>query len=149
MSELKLVEQQTKPIHWKKERVNYFADKFQQTQERRCPLGYPMMMKLLSVYAEEKWSYTDDETGEIIFEIPPMDEWKAQVDGFFRDEFAAKNCGYHFSYLLKQYGRFVKYEVKQETPKTHYKCDYCGQNVRLANKQGHKYSCPNYPKNLF
>jgi len=117
MEDLKLLETEPKKINWKKERVNLFLAEFENATGKRCPVGYPILMRLITVYSEEQWSYPSEESGEIEFAIPPMDEWEEQVKGFFKDEWAS-NCGYHFSYLLKQYGRFVKFTQKPIPLKT-------------------------------
>lgn len=146
LNELMLLEseQPQKKVNWKLERVKYFMEHFESVLRKRCPVGFPMAMRLLTVYAEDRWSYPNEDTGEITFDIPPIDDWKEQVDGFFKDEFAAKNTGFHFSYFLKQYGRFVKYEPKKSVDELYYLCPDCRQNVKRSNRESHRYVCPKY-----
>lgn len=116
-TDLKLVtneEVKAKPLHWKKERINYWCEAYVNNTGRRDPIGYPALMRLLTLHCEEHWSYPDDETGEILFEIPPIDEWEKEVDGFFKDEFRIKIQKFFFPSFLKNYGSFCKVVVKKK-----------------------------------
>jgi hypothetical protein len=133
MSELRLLQNEEpapKPLHWKKERVNYWCSAYNNNTGRRDPLGYPALMRLLTLHCEEHWSYPDDETGEILFEIPPIDEWQNEVDGFFKDEFRIKIQKFFFPSFLKNYGSFHKSSIKQKTVSKRtimFPCEFCGK----------------------
>lgn len=138
-TELRLLEnteQSSKPIHWKKERVNYWCSAYINNTGKRDPMGYPALMRLLSLHCEEHWSYPDDETGEILFEIPPLDEWQREVDGFFKDDFRIKIQKFFFPSFLKNYGSFQKVSIiKQKQIKKNqimFPCEFCGK-IRQPN----------------
>ncbi len=134
MEGLKLIqseEKQVKPLHWKKERVNYWCSAYLENTGKRDPIGYPALMRLLSLHCEEHWSYPDDETGEVLFEIPPIEEWQSEVDGFFKDDFRIKIQKFFFPHFLKNYGSFHKVSIKKTTQTKRKSimivCEFCGK----------------------
>lgn len=137
MGELKLLESEEpkKKIDWKQERVNIFLEEFKLARPNdRYPLGYPAMMGMMYRMWTTVHGYTDEETGEIIFDIPDVETWREQAKGFFQDEFARKTRKFHFDYFIKQFGSFkvvneviplkVKPQVKMTRVKIH--CGDCG-----------------------
>jgi len=71
---------------------------------------------------------TDEKTGELFIEYPDEATWTEQVEGFFKDDFARDNRGYHFTYFIKQYGSFVKVFKKSKTIKSSIikiECEFC------------------------
>jgi DNA-directed RNA polymerase subunit RPC12/RpoP len=113
---------------WVNKYVGYFWCTFKTVTGKEPALGYGALKKMLQNYADKNW--IEPTTGEI--EIPSYESWKEETDYFFQDEFAAKERGFHFSYLLKQFGSFKKYEpAKKRTAETDamiiYMCTKCGR----------------------
>jgi hypothetical protein len=139
MDALRLVQDEekvAKPLHWKKERVNYWCSAYLNSTGKRDPIGYPALMRLLSLHCEEHWSYPDDETGEILFEIPPIEEWQKEVDGFFKDDFRIRIQKFFFPSFLKNYGSFQKTPVVKQRQVNKrpimITCEFC-QKIRQPN----------------
>lgn len=105
MTELKLVED-TKPLDWRKERIGYFLTVHLNVTGRKCPLGYGALMGMMSNLWVKHHGY-ENEDGDVDFDIPDMETWKEQVDGFFRDEWARDNMNYHFGFFIKTYGKYT------------------------------------------
>ena len=119
MEALKLItesDQQPKPKDWRIERVSYWREKHTESVGRQPKLGYGAMMGILTNAWTKYHGYTDEETGEIIFDIPPIDDWKEETDWFFKDKWAGEKCGYFFGYFIKNYGSFQKYDVVSRKP---------------------------------
>jgi uncharacterized protein YbaR (Trm112 family) len=64
---------------------------------------------MLTQHAEKYW--VDHDTGAP--EIPSVEAWTEEVNAFFQDSFAAHERGFHFSYLLKQFGSFKKFQPQK------------------------------------
>lgn len=74
--------------------------------------------------------YVDEDTGEVFTTYPTEEAWTKELDGFFRDEFARTNRGYHFTYFIKQFGSFAKRSRKPKQAQSghlaHWEtCDKC------------------------
>lgn len=144
-------------MHWKQERINIFLSAYEKTEGRRYKLSYGAMMGMISKWAESipcddnnfyGIAYTDDDTGEIKFEIPPIEDWTEEVQAFMVDSFARTKQALHFGYFLKRYGSFAKLEEskvnkQKEEEKLYYICPACSQNVKRSAQTGHRYSCVN------
>lgn len=125
-----VVEQPVKPKSWQQSFAGIFWFKYKEATKEDCKLGYGALKKMLNDHAVKYW--VDDETG--MPEIPTVDQWTEEVEAFFRDSFAAKERGFHFSYLLKQYGSFKKFTpMKRTAPSdlvlTH-QCRSCGREMK-------------------
>jgi hypothetical protein len=113
MTNLKLVEPEPKKMDWRIERINYFLDTYLLATGRRCPLGYSSLMGRMTNAWVANHSFTNEETGEIEFDIPDIEDWKSEVDGFFKDKWARDNLKFHFGYFVKSYGKYS--EIKPKT----------------------------------
>lgn len=111
--------------------IDYFNEQYLARTGRANPVQYGGMMKMLEWF----W-HTDEDTGEIFKDYPDPETWAEQVDGFFRDEFAGKNRGFHFSYLVgKNWGSFKRYVPGMVRKRI--VCRECG-------REGHEaHQCPN------
>jgi hypothetical protein len=112
MNNLRLIDDKEEPRK-KDERialVHVFNIYYEKNCEKKNPVPYSVCMRSMLFF-----KYEDHETGEIITSYPEMDSWKEQLEGFFKDDFARNNRGYHFTYFLKQYGSFVKEFKKRES----------------------------------
>jgi hypothetical protein len=99
------------PKSWQHIFAGIFWFKYKDATTEECKLGYGALKKMLNQHAVKYW--VDEETGQP--EIPTIEQWTEEVNAFFEDRFAAKERGFHFAYLLKQYGSFKKYApVKRE-----------------------------------
>jgi len=113
LMDLPTPEQPAKPKSWQQSFAGVFWYKYKEATQENCKLGFGALKKMLNDHAVKYW--VDDETG--MPEIPSIEQWTEEVEAFFRDSFAANERGFHFSYLLKQYGSFKKFSpVKRTAP---------------------------------
>lgn len=131
--ELLKSEQNPRPKDWRLERVAYWRSRHKEILGSDPRLGYGAMMQMLENLWLKHHGFTDTGTGEIIFDVPPIEDWKSETDWFFRDKWAGENCGYFFGYFIQRYGSFTKYTVKEqvkEIPKRRLMiaCSACGKN---------------------
>jgi uncharacterized protein YktA (UPF0223 family) len=94
---------------WQQSFAGIFWFKYKEATGDDCKLGFGALKKMLNLHAVKYW--VDEETGSP--ELPSIDQWTDEVNAFFEDPFAAKERGFHFAYLLKQYGSFKKYVPKK------------------------------------
>lgn len=103
-----------KPKSWQHTFVGIFYYKFEKETGEKCKLGWGGLKKMLTTFADKNW--TDEESGEC--EHPTIEAWQEEVDAFFLDDFAGTQRGFHFSYLLKQFGSFKKFKPQKRTAPT-------------------------------
>jgi hypothetical protein len=135
MTTLTLIEseQQPKPKDWRIERISYWRLRHKEYVGREARLGYGAMMNMLETLWLKHHGYTDNTTGEIIFDIPPIEDWTEETDNFFKDKWAGENCGYHFGYFIKGYGGFTKYAPEKREPSDpilRHTCKRCGSIMK-------------------
>ena len=141
---MELLQLESKPVNWKKERVEYWRTKYAEVNGRQPKEGWAMMMGMM-VRIWEASGFVDETTGAIEFDIPPMEDWITETDWYFRDKWAAEKCGFSFSYFLKRYGQWEKKTVV-ETPVAQFDtCKYCGQRMERRKISGHYYQCSKNP----
>lgn len=124
--------------NWQQSFAGIFFYKYQEVTGEKCKLGFAALKKMLNQHAEKNW--TDEETGEI--EVPTLEQWTDEVHAFFQDSFAGKERGFHFSYLLKQFGSFKKFEPAQRKPSDPeivYSCPTCSRVVKMKRSQWERY----------
>jgi hypothetical protein len=123
-TELRIIEKED--VKKKDERValvHLFNIEFEKECGKKNPLPYGACMRAMQFF-----KYNDEETGEIITSYPDIDSWKDQLTGFFKDDFARQNRGFHFTYFLKQFGSFHKPVARQKEIKHKpimINCDNC------------------------
>ncbi|MDP1675698.1 MAG: hypothetical protein Q8L88_02440 [Bacteroidota bacterium] len=113
-----------KPKSWQQTFAGIFWFKYKETTGEECKLGFGALKKMLNQHAVKFW--VDEETGQP--EVPSVEQWTEEITTFFEDEFAAAKRGFHFSYLLSQYGSFKKFKpAKRElsNPVITYECKNC------------------------
>lgn len=146
MEELRLVEIQPEPKkkHWKLERTDAILRIFEEVKGVKYKFPYGMIVGMLSKFSQcvpseannfSGWGWVDEETGEVKFEIPPIEEFESQFRGFLNNAYA-KNANYPLTLFFKQYGSFevvtekvplkVKAVVKQTRVMIH--CSDCKRN---------------------
>ncbi|MEW6060951.1 MAG: hypothetical protein AB1600_03320 [Bacteroidota bacterium] len=116
---------------WQQTFAGIFFYKYKNVTGEFCKLGFGALKKMLTQHAEKYW--VDHDTGAP--EIPSVEAWRDEVEAFFHDEFAAKERGFHFSYLLKQFGSFKKFEPVKRTSQDDvniiYACTKCGTEMTM------------------
>lgn len=105
--------------------IDIFNKAFLYYTGKKNPFPYGACMRTI-----RKFESIDEVTGECFIEYPDESEWREQIEGFFQDDFARENRGFHFTYLLKQYGSFVRHTAittkKKITPNPQLiECDHC------------------------
>jgi len=113
--------------------VAIFNSEYEERTGRKNPVSYGWCMKKLY----KQFVTVDEETGECFIEYPDIDTWQEQVNGFWEDDWAKTKAHYHFSYLLKQFGRFASVE-KREAPidrMLEYHCPHCGTVARAKKSE--------------
>lgn len=150
---LKLLESEPKKLNWKIVLANSIYSIFKEVKQQDFKVPYGKVMGMITRISEsvpsEKnkwkgWAWIDD-NGEIQFTIPPIEEFESQFKGFLENEYA-KSQKYPIELFFSQYGNYITIEEKYTMPKTHYRCDYCQQMIRLTAREGHRHVCPKFPK---
>lgn len=115
---------------WEQQYAGIFYYKFQEETGEKCKLGFGALINMLQNYSEKNW--LNKITGEI--ELPSVEAWTEEINEFFKDDFAGTQRGFHFSYLLKQFGSFKKIAPKKRTAETDFelihKCTKCFRIAR-------------------
>jgi len=131
---LRLVQMENEePKLWidpRKNLIKLFNEKFVLETGKKNPFPYGACMKWL----QDTFEIDDRKTGETFIEYPEEQTWIEQLNGFFQDEFAKRKRGFHFTYLLKQYGSFVtdykRPETKLKPKNVMFFCTDCQKNHR-------------------
>lgn len=138
-----------KEISWQQKFAAYFYYQYAEVTGKKSKLGFGALKKMLDQHARKYW--VDGDTGAP--EVPTFEEWKDEVDAFWLDKFAAEERGFHFSYLLKQYGSFKKFKPIKRTVDNNvmisYTCASCSNVMKYArafwmkfrNQTGHCKKC--------
>ena len=100
--------EQKKPADKRIHLVNIFNIEFERVTGRKNPLLWGGCMKAMTHFR-----YVDEETGETFTEYPDVSDWTEQVVGFFKDDFARNQRGFHFPYFIKQYGSFARFTPRK------------------------------------
>lgn len=120
MEALRLVPPEPKKKHWKLERADAIYRIFEEAKGVKLKVPYGMVMGMLTKISEcvpsEKnnyngWGWVDEETGEVNFEIPAIEDFEAQYRGFLNNEYA-KKTNYPLGLFFKQYGTFETVQEK-------------------------------------
>jgi hypothetical protein len=122
---LKLLDSTEKKIDPRVHLVSLFNKKYEEVTGKKNPFTWGMAMNAMLHFEP-----MDKKTGECYEEYPDEDTWNEQLNGFFKDEFARDNRGYHFTYFLKQFGSFVKVFKKSEQARKvniMILCEECGK----------------------
>ena len=125
---LKLVSTEPRPIDTRIALVHEFNQVFQTRTGHKNPMTFGACMNALNTF-----KYVDEGTGEEVRDLPDLETWQEQLNGFFDDPFARDNRAFHFTYFIKQFGSFVKFTpIKKQSvvhsPKlSSYVCPDCGK----------------------
>ena len=116
--------------------IDLFNKKYEAELGEENPFPFANCMKAMLHFR-----YVDEDTGEVFTTYPNEDAWKKELDGFFKDEFAKTNRGFHFTYFIKQFGSFAKRNRVKPKPQGFVSpwdtCPYCGTDFERGT------SCPN------
>ncbi|MBI2427514.1 MAG: hypothetical protein HYV29_01705 [Ignavibacteriales bacterium] len=94
---------------WQQSFSGIFFYRYKEVTGEICKLGFGALKAMLNQHAQKYW--VDPDTGAP--EIPSVEAFTEEVNAFFQDEFAATERGFHFSYLLKQFGSFKKHKPEK------------------------------------
>lgn len=91
------------------------------------------------------FKYVDEGTGEEVRDLPDLETWQEQLNGFFDDPFARDNRAFHFTYFIKQFGSFVKFTpIKKQSnaAPTLFLCPDCKKTAKLWDAPCSNPDCP-------
>ena len=104
--------------------IDLFNKKYLAELGEDNPFPFPVCMRAMLHFR-----YVDEETGEELTAYPTPESWSKELEGFFKDDFARDNRGFHFTYFIKQFGSFAKRtRIKRSNPSAIVQletCDIC------------------------
>jgi hypothetical protein len=124
MSELQLIQPDPQPFKLPiRSLVSAYRAAYADRMKREVRMTWGHMIGRV----KQKFETPDPETGELLIEYPPLDEWNEEIEGFFENTYA-KERQFPFDLFLKQYGQYAA-PKKMPKPKSQLiqleTCDVC------------------------